>query len=1254
MSIPYPNKPWNDGQSFQYIANDGTQVIGTYNASKNAWTFARAREDGGGASGIITTANVVTLNSRPTDINNPFSLSSDPSDVVNQQEANWWLYEHLGARPPIFDNTPPSYHPGYTGSDQELVAGDVWVDTSVTGQFSVSIWDGYKWVPIAVGNRPPIFSDTEPTIHPDFSGTQAELVPGDIWFDTTDPFQLIQYVWNGTGWIEAGANVFTTDVKTIAITNPRVQQSPKALPDLKTQYEVNWFVMSAIEKTVAVIAFLQSQLNGFPDIIVGPNAPNNDNGALNFWYDTTGDVLYFWDPLTEQWHAVQYPRPPIFSDTEPTEHPHVPDPKDLIIGDIWIDTTDNPVLIDYIWDGNQWVNVEDRYVHSKGGDAMEGPLIISGDRDAGVSPPSTLVALNVDSGENSDLQLRHNGDAKVYVGKDQTTIGNKLHLNSDEIRYKQNGTNFVSDETDRATLTLNKNGIFYRGDITTNEHLITKEYSDLADEILDAKVSELRVEVDALAPVDAAGVYRWQDVSSLRPPAQGQFLLLSEDLTTTVQQYGQSGGVWIHQTDWNGNQLDFTNVHVGELIQLFDRYEPEWVQGEITEIQDSNLMPDYSGSMIIKYDRIVSNGGPDYGSGADPLVNFKVYRKPTDDGTGADAFLPTKGGEMFGNIQMGDNKIRFDVDGENGDHLHFTRNDGEYARILRLDHPGAQVHGGYDIRLGGNTNYSQLRLMGGSNGDEVCAQMRANGRLEINKPLFLEDVKITGLAHATDDADAVNLGQVREGLTELRDEFLKDLIVGTWYSDNFNSLVTAATDRFVTVRDNGTRPDKWSEVAIIRFHETDNNGSQVQWDHWDPGEIVTFRATEDPGVTATFRLLTAVNINGETRSFTVEFLNAQNDSNSVFTYFTQYAVTLTEFSDGFNGSDLDALYLRLDASNDPIKDELNISTGDQTGAAALVLTGRRSGTTNNTGTIAFKNSLHPGYTGYFGWKTDDNDRWFTFSSNIDLNSNAIHNCTYVRFPHSLPFQIESKDGATIHKRLAFTFPSNANEGNAAIQFDRYPTNVRRGFAFKGRRYDNDGSLAMGDLLWSYLNNTGEADAVNYQGKTNSAQNIQTKASVEALIADAYVIDEEGDLHFNDHRLEDVGVCVAATDAATKGYVDTVTSQTWTYVAGGASPPADGTFTWNPENNTFYISGVTREGVALTDNSSSFNEYSLVAPASMYDKTDGGALRVFFKTSSFRVQSYGGKDYFRVVRGGYAKQQLTENHNYTINIAGLFQ
>jgi hypothetical protein len=55
------------------------------------------------------------------------------------------------------------------------------------------------------------------------------------------------------------------------------------------------------------------------------------------------------------------------------------DPPD---GTLWFDNTDPEQLIEYIYDGTQWI-VTGNYVKKKGGDAMEGQLIISGPRNAG-------------------------------------------------------------------------------------------------------------------------------------------------------------------------------------------------------------------------------------------------------------------------------------------------------------------------------------------------------------------------------------------------------------------------------------------------------------------------------------------------------------------------------------------------------------------------------------------------------------------------------------------------------------------------------------------------------------------------------------------------------------------------------------------------------------------------------------------------------------------------------------------------------
>jgi hypothetical protein len=38
--IIYPDKPWTDGQEFEFNTADGL-VIGTYNETKNAWSFTR-------------------------------------------------------------------------------------------------------------------------------------------------------------------------------------------------------------------------------------------------------------------------------------------------------------------------------------------------------------------------------------------------------------------------------------------------------------------------------------------------------------------------------------------------------------------------------------------------------------------------------------------------------------------------------------------------------------------------------------------------------------------------------------------------------------------------------------------------------------------------------------------------------------------------------------------------------------------------------------------------------------------------------------------------------------------------------------------------------------------------------------------------------------------------------------------------------------------------------------------------------------
>ena len=125
--IIYPDKPWTDGQEFSFILSNGTYVVGTYNAAKNAWSLQRVLPE--------------TLNSRP-----------------------------------------------------------------------------------------PIFSDREPTVYPDPNLPDNKLIPGDIWYDTSDDAGAVKYVWDGNQWIkDAGEGFQTSATLPLAIQPDDLPADPEAV-----------------------------------------------------------------------------------------------------------------------------------------------------------------------------------------------------------------------------------------------------------------------------------------------------------------------------------------------------------------------------------------------------------------------------------------------------------------------------------------------------------------------------------------------------------------------------------------------------------------------------------------------------------------------------------------------------------------------------------------------------------------------------------------------------------------------------------------------------------------------------------------------------------------------------------------------------------------------------------------------------------------------------------------------------------------
>ena len=273
--------------------------------------------------------------------------------------------------------------------------------------------------------------------------------------------------------------------------------------------------------------------------------------------------------------------------------------------------------------------------------------------------------------------------------------------------------------------------------------------------------------------------------------------------------------------------------------------------------------------------------------------------------------------------------------------------------------------------------------------DELSEKNTNNG-IKVQSPVKMNQNQIKNLAEATQDKDAVNYGQVKQELTDLRDEFIQDLIVGTWGVDNVQSLVTPGTNRMCFVKSNGQAATKFSEATVIRFFYKDDQGSDVLWDNWDPGELVSFRQLADPSVTATFRLLTSANSNGNARSFSVDFVKSENDTDPFGEYMERYAVTLTEFSTPVDPGALDDLYLRLDANNSPVTGNLTYTgptDGDDNVVTRKALADALSGSNaalehspyiaNMQGTKSGVNSNTPGpneVAGFYTSSTADGSR----------------------------------------------------------------------------------------------------------------------------------------------------------------------------------------------------------------------------------------------------------------------------------------
>jgi hypothetical protein len=138
----------------------------------------------------------------------------------------------------------------------------------------------------------------------------------------------------------------------------------------------------------------------------------------------------------------------------------------------------------------------------------------------------------------------------------------------------------------------------------------------------------------------------------------------------------------------------------------------------------------------------------------DPLTN--IYLKRTGDSMEGQLDMTLGSGIKFTGLRDGNKAVEM------------GRNTAEFPALITLNHPGGSTLGGYDIRIGGNTSYNELRVMGGSNASTPSVTFKANGVINFFKNVSFNDHKITKLADATDQRDAVNLRQLEGSAADLQ------------------------------------------------------------------------------------------------------------------------------------------------------------------------------------------------------------------------------------------------------------------------------------------------------------------------------------------------------------------------------------------------------------------------------------------------------------------------------------------------------
>ena len=310
-------------------------------------------------------------------------------------------------------------------------------------------------------------------------------------------------------------------------------------------------------------------------------------------------------------------------------------------------TAANGVVYAYDYTDGKWVvkssPFQGDYVKKTGGDIMDGPLLVMGDRSPNADGvESTIKAYNVDSGRDGDLQLKRNGQTKIYCSGTGIAVQGNLKMNVEASTLKS------STNTD--LMTFNKNGVFYEGAYTAAKHIATKQNLDDVNDAIGNQIIELEEEIEALAPTTERGSWTLNLAGTVAVP--GQFTMYDGAYSAPgIQPNGKIQDVesiWFNEIDASGTPHGFAGVEENDLLELFVDGAPEYGLWSVVGTPHYETAAGASFWVIdVNFQRTLED---DTSFHAGDLCRLKIFKAP--EGGSASDFVKKTGDEMSGPLKL--------------------------------------------------------------------------------------------------------------------------------------------------------------------------------------------------------------------------------------------------------------------------------------------------------------------------------------------------------------------------------------------------------------------------------------------------------------------------------------------------------------------------------------------------------------------------------------------------------------------------